>query len=283
MSTATQPAPEVKKRTVYLPFSPRALLREVFCRSLLIWLWRIEYLSDFWMWFASIVLSVVLFAWSAVRWSNINKDFESTAESHLDVNVEPVSGAFHGGLLIAISIFACFQVEALVFTRPLWVQVLTFVILFVPILLYAMGIAWDSVRRPSPVKGWDTQADAFLPLSQKISSSLPEVLAVDNNDQAILKLEADRDSMVRRVEAFTLEGALLGALAFSAFVSIAAADSIREDSMGQLRADAWTSLRCLLGLDWFCLVNPVGDLLKRDRLLCLVSVLALIASLFFCR
>jgi hypothetical protein len=109
----------------------------------------------------------------------------------------------------------------------------------------------------------------------------PSRVGIDDNDRAIIELDAKAASLKQRVDTYTLESALFGALAFSAFVTIVAADhqdngGVREliDAVPQC---ATLLLRLRLADLWVVLEPQVDP----KKLLAVVALETLICSLMF--
>ena len=84
------------------------------------------------------------------------------------------------------------------------------------------------------------------PEEQHVVEHADDLDPIDHNDLRIANMETDTFSITHRVESYTLESALFGALAFSGFLTLLAADDPVLPKIEALRQDieaVWTALR----------------------------------------
>ncbi|MGN6186119.1 MAG: hypothetical protein ACTHQM_21005 [Thermoanaerobaculia bacterium] len=93
-----------------------------------------------------------------------------------------------------------------------WLRILLTIVVSVVYLLYLVAVYIASPRLIS------------IPIARPLAES-----ECDANDRVIIDLDAQRASLQQRVDTYTLESALFGALGFSAFVTIAASEKVKLD------------------------------------------------------
>lgn len=278
MSTAATATPKRKKttRVLYLPFHPLWILLDIAVKAGVAWFaWR-GLISNGQAWAAVAGTSVAIFFWVAVRLGGLEERFNRAAAKRVTTDLHPRSNGFEDRLtfFVATHHLLCF----LVITNG-WhwaARLVAGILMVLPAALYAFVLSAASVKSIQPVSDWDLRQDA-VPGSE----ALPDMVAVDHNDLAILRLETEMQSMVRKVDAFTLEGALIGALAFSAFVSIVASDHVEIEALRRAYTDLINLGQCALKLDPACAVPPLEDLSYKNQVLPVVALQTLISSLLF--
>ncbi|MBL8179736.1 MAG: hypothetical protein JNK48_33970 [Bryobacterales bacterium] len=232
------------------------------------------------MWALSILGTIAVWFWCAISIDEMDKKYANAASRPMKVTVEPRSDGFYTNLVIAVTLasfvqFCIFTMGLTWYARWPLVILLTFLAAF-----YGLFIGFRSVRMTEPETNWDLSVGTGSAL-ENVAQDAPDLVAVDVNDQVILRLESEIQSQVRRVDGFTLEGALIGALAFGAFVTIVASDAVALESLRHVHDDLLRIGVCSLSLDVQCGSTAGNDLVQKDRLLSLVSILALFSSVFF--
>lgn len=106
-------------------------------------------------------------------------------------------------------------------------------------------------------------------------------LDADSNDEVIVQIETQLNSSTGRLEAYVLESALFGALAFSGFLQIIATDLISFDDLEKFASTCHHVSRAFVLANWNEF-NYYSSLLKnKTSLFCLVSIETLICSALF--
>ena len=106
-------------------------------------------------------------------------------------------------------------------------------------------------------------------------------LDADENDEAIVRLEAELQSQTSRLEAYVLESALFGALAFSGFLQIIATNLISFSDLENFASAVFHCLHGTLTGNSEELAHYAGTLNTKESLFCLVSIETLICSGLF--
>jgi len=106
-------------------------------------------------------------------------------------------------------------------------------------------------------------------------------LNADQNDEAIVDLETKLTSATSRLEAYVLESALFGALSFSGFLQIMAADLISFQDLENFASYIFAAAQAFIHLEGSDFSQALGNLSNKLSLFCLVSVESLVCSIFF--
>lgn len=145
-----------------------------------------------------------------------------------------------------------------------WAQILLTVMVGVAYALY-LAVLWPfSIR-------YDEYAAATPQLQE---------LAIDENDRIIIKLGAKANSLKQRVDTYTLESALFGALAFSAFVTIVASEHRNLEGVKAFVNAIPRCLTLLARLQGVALWEQLGGI-DDKKLLAVVAFDTLVCSLMF--
>ena len=104
---------------------------------------------------------------------------------------------------------------------------------------------------------------------------------IDRNDIRIIKMEAEIASVSQRVESYTYESALLGALAFSGFLTLIASEKPILETLSKLLPDTSVAVEGirLEGFNW--LTGYIGSNINESSLIAIVTLETLICSMFF--
>jgi hypothetical protein len=128
---------------------------------------------------------------------------------------------------------------------------------------YYLGLVFGSMK-----------AEKYLPEAEIDQPYDPD----DENDRSLTRLQSQIASLERKVDSYTVESTLIGALAFSSFVTIASSDKVTIQ-------DVYTFLRsCTVaqGIHFFRarqnLLAPVGT---EKTLLIVIAMSAILCSMFF--
>lgn len=108
-----------------------------------------------------------------------------------------------------------------------------------------------------------------------------QLLNEDENDEVIVKLETQLTSYTSRLEAYVLESALFGALTFSGFLQIMAADFISFPDLENFARLLLEAGQNLVRFNEAGLASSLAGLNNKVSLFCLVSVESLLCSIFF--
>jgi hypothetical protein len=214
-------AKEPKKENIELPFNPFPVIIDYSLRWGLLSLLKLEWIPEWLFWVAQIaaVPLPILF---------VTIDHIDTVKKRLNI---PVKTEVTSSPSKKVTIFlwlivlsGCSVTFMLVNGRaePGWINSLvTSVMVLVTLisygayvwLLYEFSVTGDIniTEQPVVAKGIESPVDA-------------EVELIDRNDNQIIEMQAELGSVAQRVDTYTLESALFGALAFSGFLSLIASE-----------------------------------------------------------
>lgn len=153
-----------------------------------------------------------------------------------------------------------------------WLRVLFATIAFVVYGLYVFMVYLDSLKA--------TPADNIPPASEA-EETLTDPQWRDENDRAIIELETEKISQSHKVEAYTLESALFGALAFSGFVTIVSSEKPVLAGVQKLLEDISALINMGLTFDFSNLNQVLNDLTLENTLLAAIATQTLISAVFF--
>ena len=105
-------------------------------------------------------------------------------------------------------------------------------------------------------------------------------LTPDENDEEIVNLGVNLSSVNELMNAFVLEAALFGALAFSGFLQIISSDYFSIPKMDQFTTDTYNILHSIVNLEAFN-ASQIQELLGKEALLSLMCYESLFCSVFF--
>ena len=156
-------------------------------------------------------------------------------------------------------------------TLPPWLRVTLMVVGTLGYLFYLFMLWPASIRV-------DEEPEPMVPAQRTAG------LMVDENDRCIIELEAKKESLKQRVDTYTLESALFGALAFSAFVTIVATEHQNADGVRDFADGIVQSVHYLLRLQFpefwaqFVGTDPkkLFAVIAFDTLICSLMFLAVI-------
>jgi hypothetical protein len=252
--------PVIKKSVHHLDFTPKFFVVDVVLRYCLLAAWRYGGLSTLLFWIGQAGLALGFFAFFGMREERL-KERLSLAK---DVRLEP-EGTATVILWLLFSAHACYQVFALVHPQQLWLRVTSVILLSLVAIFYYIGIAVHS-----------------YPGKVKEPAGEPYAALEDENDRILIRLRTELVGQERRIESYTVESTLIGALAFSAFVTIISSDKMPQaEVMAEVGRDFSRALAMLVSLN-LAGVGPILTQLSAEKpVLAIVATLSLTCSTFF--
>jgi hypothetical protein len=153
-------------------------------------------------------------------------------------------------------------------TWPFWLRVPTTAAVTILLLAYVVGFYSDS-GSTTPWSG--------LAKGSETSLRLDDLTHVDSNDEQIIRMETSVLSLTQRIESYTLESTLFGALAFSGFLAIL---GYNRPILSAMRA----IMQVLTNLPYLG-IEQTGTILvsahSQDTLWAAVALQTLFCSMFF--
>ncbi len=212
--TSTVNKPEKHK----FPFSYINISSDLLLRFIFLWLYATDICNIWIFWICQIVLvpSITLIVFSGKEKKckeQIRKEQEIAENVKIEIEVQ--GNAF--SVLFALSAITIGTIITwkLFSSIELWLQILLTIITCVVYGFYILVIFMASYPK---VKGENQD-------KQKKENINSDLLSVDGNDEKLVELEISLSKFSRKVDSYTLESALLGALTFSGFLAILALDN----------------------------------------------------------
>jgi hypothetical protein len=249
-----------------LKFAYSFLLLDYSLRLLLYGLWRLHMVNNWIFWIGQVlIISILVFFLVAFRLSkakskhNIPDSAPLYSADTLLSTIFTVSGLFLGTYIV----FTIFH------DWSLWVRGVFSVLTFLGYGLYLFAINTASVQ--IKIKEDGTPVPLQLTVDEWI----------DENDLEIVRLETDKTSLSQRVDTYTLESTLFGALSFSAFVTIIASEKPVLAGVRELVADFSQVARLILQFEFSQLWQPIAGMATETALIAAIAVETLICSMLF--
>jgi hypothetical protein len=101
------------------------------------------------------------------------------------------------------------------------------------------------------------------------------------NDEEIVELEVSLRSANDKMEAYVLEAALFGALAFSGFLQLISSNNVSIKTLGLFSENIFKMFEGLVQFSWNSTFSPLTFLLSTEGILSLMAFLTLFCSVFF--
>jgi hypothetical protein len=219
---------------------------------------RFGFINTVFFWILQVVVSLVGTSWTGNRAVKIRDEYGLIAgETDKDM------GPFASTMVVAFMVLGVYFSWVMPSTSMIWLNRLIGIGLTLIWISFLTAIVVNSIGDPIE------------------SDEAPGGVDIDANDRAIIRLENDRASFVQRLETYTLESTLLGAIAFSAFVSIAASDRDAREGVTAM-ISIMRSAGMLLGkVRIIPALELLGTLRDEKALLAAIAVESLVCSIAF--
>ena len=203
-------------------FTPAFLLSDLILRFLVHWLFLLDIIGPVLFWLVQLLIipiTTLVLLYSASgregQWKEYIKKKENNSDDiKIEIENSPKSVLF-GFLNFVLGLYVSWQLYSSYFS--FWLVLLLFIITFITYGFYVMFIYTLSYGK--------------IPKEGQASDYDKEKNEVDRNDIRLINLEVAVNGFSQRIDTYTIESALLGALAFSCFLTILGVDP-------QLPADA---------------------------------------------
>jgi hypothetical protein len=103
----------------------------------------------------------------------------------------------------------------------------------------------------------------------------------NENDEEIIELEVSLRSANEKMEAYVLEAALFGALAFSGFLQLISSSNLSVQSLGLFTLNFFHLFEGLVNFSSESILNSINLLMSKEGILSLIALLTLFCSVFF--
>ena len=203
-------------------FTPAFLLSDLILRFLVHWLFLLNIIGPLLFWIVQLLIipiTTLVLLYSASgregQWKEYIKKKENNSDDiKIEIENSPKSVLF-GFLNFVLGLYVSWQLYSSYFS--FWLVLLLFIVTFITYGFYVMFIYTLSYGK--------------IPKEGQASDYDKEKNEVDRNDIRLINLEVAVNGFSQRIDTYTIESALLGALAFSCFLTILGVDP-------QLPADA---------------------------------------------
>jgi len=258
------------KKIVYTEFKYRGFCVDVSLRYLVFFLWRSGHLSSIVFW--ALQIFVVTFLAAII----------GNSERYTPGDEEEFKFAPSTIRSIVVAIFVLNGIAHTVIDTGAWISLTRFLLsllLLFGLLLYYMLLAeisrGDIVAEPEPLAVPITQTEA----SESEISAKVGLGKIDANDEELTRLQTELTDVIRKVDSYTIESVLIGALSFSAFVTIVTSEKVGPESLYRLGSQ-FHALAIPFGLS--TAVGSTGKTYSMDvhALFTVIALMALICAMF---
>jgi hypothetical protein len=103
----------------------------------------------------------------------------------------------------------------------------------------------------------------------------------NENDEEIIELDVSLRSANEKMDAYVLEAALFGALAFSGFLQLISSSNVSIESLSSFSSNFYGLFEGLVNFSTEATLKSINQLLSKDGILSLMAFLTLFCSVFF--
>ena len=260
--TVTEGAKQTDDNTFKFSYFP--LLIDYAIRWIILEVWRYEYIGSFIFWLLQIVLSVTMIAIvghqteKAKREKNVPGIFiEETTWSLVFLLCVIFSGS-----IVTYTLYSHWSIWA----KGAFTVGTFFIYGFYCVILYV------SSKQRISVAEYRKTHDKLL---------IDDAEPVDTNDLRIAMMETEISSISHRIESFTLESALFGALAFSGFLTLIASEKFSLANIQDFTTKVDSMTQALRSLDFNGMKETYNLSMTESCLMGSVAVQTLICSMVF--
>ncbi|HEV7570180.1 MAG TPA: hypothetical protein VGQ21_01665 [Thermoanaerobaculia bacterium] len=264
MTTEPQTAPAAPKPRE-LAFTPVIFLGDLLLRWTALGFWRLHLISTTWLWVIQLTgIPIILIIVCITRDTKIRRLHAIPA----GVTVFPRDTPSSLTWMLVTGLIGLAQIYSATRVNTPWLRYLTIAIVTILYAMYVLILYVASVK-----------SDREEPSENSLE------IWHDANDRLIIRLETERASMAQRVDTYTLESALFGALAFSSFVTIVSSDKAKLKGVVELFRDLGDAIRSLITLSPADLLHVAAKFADENTfeatLLAAIAALTLMCSTFF--
>jgi hypothetical protein len=258
---------EPEKKAYKFKVSYRFFFIDYFLRWGLYGGWRYGVVKNWQFWVGqAVVIPIIVIILILIRHSWVQRKYPDVEGSKIysDSASMPMVLMFFGAILGAYITYSLYPAMGIWAKTGLTALIFVFY-LFYLLIVVAIGIQKEPKEKP----GIDAE------------TNLTDDEWRDENDRLIVKLETDKLSLSQRVDAYTLESALFGALSFSGFLTIIASEKPVITGVQSIVNDFSTGITMLINFQFNGLTAVVSDITDNHTLLAAIAVQTLICSMFF--
>lgn len=181
-----------------------------------------------------------------------------------------------------------------------WNYLISFIILIIGILISAIMFGIDpkdyKISLPIILCVFGSYTLILLSFFSKTYPVIPDIMSQfdkiniiqvktnlnhHENDEEIIELEVNLKSANDKMEAYVLEAALFGALAFSGFLQIISSTNVSIATLGRFSQDLYQLFEGLVNFSAVEMLTPIQSILSKDGILSLMAFLTLFCAVFF--
>ena len=263
----SQASTEKESRTFGFSYWPMVV--EIALRLTVFVAWRLAVIQTGIFWLSEVLVSIAVLAFTFIREDKvkeqIRKEYDIPDSVRIDAGGTGLS--FIAASLVILS--GCYIAFFLFESWPTWLRVLLSVIAFVIYGIYMVFLYVSSIAFiPKPDESHDRSVEG--------ESEAVKEEAIDRNDIDIATMETEITSASQRVDTFTLESALFGALAFSGFLALISSDKPILSSLHTFLAHLSTIIYSSAQL-----VLNDATLMSESNLIAAITLETLVCSMFF--
>lgn len=250
--------PKIQTGFTYLP-----LLCDLALRYVVYFAWREWHLPNWIFWNAQLVfIPILLFAWMGVHDDRLKAAFGVQSSQEWELKDAPGWIMFMLAMTVHNIVHGVSDIRIVSPERRLLAQ-----------FLMAFGAGFYTLMIgliSSTTERLDLPSEAYVAFDE-----------VDENDRILTRLKAELDNLIRRVEAYTIESTLIGAISFAAFVTIVMSDKGRFYTAHNLLQSCLTAERNVGNVkNWHAAVQSL-HYPTEATILVSVALTAVVCSLFF--
>jgi hypothetical protein len=270
MSAQPQPEEKIEKKTPTFEFSYWPILVDYVLRWMVFEVWRFSLIPGWLFWICQIaVIPITIIILISSREDNLKKKYEVTGQ----INVESSPWAALFCLFIIFS--GSYITFSLYREWPSWAKWISATLVFIVYGLYILGLHETAVKSASK----EDRLKEREALEEALISDDSEI--VDANDIRIIRMETEIFSVSQRVDSYTLESALFGALAFSGFLTLISSNTQTLANVQGLITNASVTINKVIQSGASGFNRPSASSVTDNNLLGAVTIETLICSMFF--
>ncbi|NUN09997.1 MAG: hypothetical protein HUU54_12570 [Ignavibacteriaceae bacterium] len=260
-----------------VPFSYRLISTDFAMRTIALWMYSIDVMHVWFFWLSQLLMIPLLSSVIMVQTNTKNKWIEhfrkkhnlpENMKIHLDVEGSAFSALFVV-FIVGIGTFIAFSLlTPLNFVWQTILTTLTFLLYgFYNIVLFLVSF--------SPLKSVTLEKDSALTLPL-------DHLTVDGNDKELVKQEILLMNYSQKVDTYTIESALLGALAFTCFLSILQIDRSVINNIPPILNSLSIIANNIIAFNFTAIITFISDLhLNFTTVMALLAIESLVCSLLY--
>jgi hypothetical protein len=261
------PASEIEQSPAEVPlppfgFTPVLFIYDLVARWVVLGLWHFDYLSRTTVWFLQVLVIPALMIFTATR-------RETMIQTRLGLpktaRIIPPDTPVSIGAVVLTLIIGGVQIYSAINLSNAILRHASAIVAILFFFFYAVGLMLKSAR--------------LLP-GEDHGQEPPEN-SIDANDEVIIRLETLLGSISERVNTYTLESTLFGALAFSAFVTIVVSDKARIEAVAALFQDAGLALQAVVAFNPKLFGDALTQIAHENTLFAAIAAQTLLCSAFY--